>query len=90
MNIFYNIDEVPFLKESILTIGTFDGVHLGHKQIINQLLKESRERNLRNFLITFEPHPQVVIQRADKPEVHLINTLKERLEIFEELGLKIF
>lgn len=88
MNIFYNIEEVPFLKESILTIGTFDGVHLGHKQIITKLLEESKEKGLRNFLITFEPHPQVVIQRADKPEVYLITTIKERLEIFGELGVE--
>lgn len=88
MNIYYNIDEVPFLKETILTIGTFDGVHLGHKQIISRLLEESKNKNLRNMILTFEPHPQVVIQRADKPEVHLINTLKERIEIFEELGLE--
>jgi riboflavin kinase/FMN adenylyltransferase len=87
MNIYYNIEDVPFQKETIITIGTFDGVHLGHKQIISRLLEEAREKNLRSMLITFEPHPQVVIQRADKPEVHLINTLKERMEIFEQLGV---
>ncbi|OGU61399.1 MAG: riboflavin biosynthesis protein RibF [Ignavibacteria bacterium GWF2_33_9] len=88
MNIFYNIEDVPFQKESVLTIGTFDGVHLGHKQIISKLLSDAKEKSLRSLVITFEPHPQVVIQRADKPEVYLINSLKERLELFEKNGIE--
>ena len=88
MNIYYNIEDVPFQKESVLTLGTFDGVHLGHKQIISKLLSDAQEKSLRSLVITFEPHPQVVIQRADKPEVYLINTLRERLELFEQLGIE--
>lgn len=88
MNIFNSIEEVTYQKETVLTIGTFDGVHLGHRQIISKLLKDAEEKNLRSFIITFEPHPQIVIQKADKPEVYLINTLKERLKIFEDLGVE--
>jgi riboflavin kinase/FMN adenylyltransferase len=88
MNIFHNLEEVSFQKNTIVTIGTFDGVHLGHKLILNKLIEETKSNEYRNFVITFEPHPQIIIQRPGKPEIKLLTTIKERLELFDELGIE--
>jgi riboflavin kinase/FMN adenylyltransferase len=70
--------------EVVLTIGNFDGVHLGHQALIRQVVREAREAGLRSDLLTFHPHPQSVL-REDPPPI--ITTLPLRLRLFEELGL---
>ena len=60
------IEEIPFNKNSVITVGTFDGVHLAHQKIIVKLLHVPRERNGRSVVVTFEPHPREVITRANR------------------------
>ncbi|MGE5497172.1 MAG: bifunctional riboflavin kinase/FAD synthetase, partial [Syntrophothermus sp.] len=64
MNIFRNIDEVNKVEDTVLTIGTFDGFHKGHQQIISSLVSESEAGKGRSFLITFEPHPRSVLSSS--------------------------
>ena len=71
-------------QELVLTIGNFDGVHLGHQALIRQVVREARETGLRSDLLTFHPHPQSVL-RADPPP--MLTTLPLRLRLFEQLGL---
>lgn len=84
MNIFYQIDDVPYEEHSIITIGTFDGIHRGHQQILNRMKAEAISSGRRQIVVTFEPHPQIIVQRTDKPEIHLLTTISERLELFEQ------
>jgi riboflavin kinase / FMN adenylyltransferase len=70
--------------EVVLTIGNFDGVHLGHQALIRQVVREAREAGLRSALMTFQPHPQSVL-REDPPP--MITTVPLRLRLFERLGL---
>ena len=63
-------------QKSIVTIGTFDGVHIGHQEIIKQLLKQSQKYNLTSVLLTFFPHPRMVLQQ--NKDIKLINTIEER------------
>jgi len=70
---------------SILTLGTFDGVHKGHKKIISRLISEAKEYNLKAIILTFFPHPRSII--SDKKNIKSINTLDEKIEIFGQLGL---
>lgn len=88
MNVFYQIDDVPFVENSVLTIGTFDGIHRGHQQILKKLKNEFNTNGRRPLVITFDPHPQIIVQRADKPEMHLLTTISERLELFEQHGVE--
>ncbi|MEE9555219.1 MAG: bifunctional riboflavin kinase/FAD synthetase [candidate division Zixibacteria bacterium] len=68
------------------TIGSFDGVHLGHRRIISTLLKISEEENLIPTLVTFEPHPQLVLGK--RGPVEILTTLDEKLDILESSGIE--
>ena len=70
---------------SVVTIGTFDGVHLGHKAILTQLVDAAKKDSLESILLTFFPHPRMVLQKESS--VRLINTIKERTEIIEQTGV---
>lgn len=90
MNIYRNIDEVKFDLNTVITVGTFDGVHLGHKQIIETLINISNEKKYRNFIVTLDPHPRIVLQKnnPEKSEIKLLNDLEDRLELFENYGIE--
>jgi riboflavin kinase/FMN adenylyltransferase len=72
-------------EATVVTIGTFDGVHIGHKKIIKQLIDVSKRDNLKSAVLTFFPHPRMVLQKDSK--IKLINTIEERGKILEALGL---
>lgn len=87
LQIFRNLDEVKGLKNPVITIGTFDGVHLGHQKIIAQINEEARKIGGESVLFTFFPHPRMVLH----PENHnlkLIQTQSEKLEKLDKLGLQ--
>jgi len=71
--------------DTIITIGTFDGVHLGHQEIFNVLINKSKNNGCRSFVITFEPHPRMVIQ--PNSDLKLLTTFEEKVEILEEMGI---
>ncbi len=82
---FNNIQVNDFKSDSIVTIGTFDGVHLGHKKIIESLIDKAHSNNLKSVVLTFFPHPRMVLQKDT--DIKLINTLDEKSQILERLGL---
>ena len=75
----------PFNSETIVTIGTFDGVHIGHQKIIKKIINASKKNNLKSVVFTFFPHPRMVLQKDT--DIKLINTLNERSDILDNLGL---
>jgi len=80
-----DITNLPFFKNAAITIGTFDGVHTGHLQIIHQLKKEAQENNGESVIITFDPHPRMVLNRLkDQPPIKLLNTLSEKIELLNK------
>ncbi len=72
-------------KRTILTLGTFDGVHVGHQSIIEKVVTEGKKRNLESIVLTFFPHPRMVLQQDDS--LRLLNTIEEKGELLEILGL---
>lgn len=68
-----------------ITIGTFDGVHIGHRQILERLINNAKHANLNSVLVTFFPHPRMILQKESN--LKLLNTLDEKIEILESLGL---
>ena len=87
MTVYRDFDEIPRDENTVLTLGAFDGGHRGHQQIFKRLLDVSKNEGLRNVLITIDPHPQIVLQKSDRQQLHLLTTIKERLEIFEAFGI---
>jgi riboflavin kinase/FMN adenylyltransferase len=78
-----DIEQLPLFRNAVITIGTFDGVHAGHLQIIKQLKEEAARINGETVIITFHPHPRLVIQTG-KSEIHLLNTLEEKTELLKK------
>jgi len=88
MQIFKTFDEVEFNPNSIITLGTFDGVHKGHRKILNRLGEISKAENLRPIVITIDPHPQIVLQTPDRERIQLLTSIKERIELFDKYGVE--
>ena len=86
MQIHRDITNLPQFKNAVITIGTFDGVHLGHRQIIDNLKTAAAEVNGESVIITFHPHPRKVVSSVITG-VRLINTLAERIELLEQTGI---
>ena len=77
-----NYDKEHF---TAITIGTFDGVHIGHRKILERLINNAKEMNLRSTVLTFFPHPRMVLQKDS--DIKLLNTLDEKRQILESMGL---
>ncbi len=71
--------------QTVTTIGTFDGVHLGHRKILERLTNNAKKTGLKSTVLTFFPHPRMVLQKD--VDIKLLNTLEEKTQILETLGL---
>ena len=87
MVIYRNINEIEKNDSTIISVGTFDGVHCAHRQVINKLLELAAGKNSRSFIITFDPHPQEILKNKT-PEIKLLTTISEKLKLFKELGIE--
>jgi riboflavin kinase/FMN adenylyltransferase len=85
MNVVNGIENYKADSKSILTIGTFDGVHLGHQKIIASLVTKAKQQNLQANILTFFPHPRMVLQKESN--LKLIDTLEEKQNLLSELGI---
>ena len=79
MNIYKSFEEIDYNSNSIITIGTFDGVHKGHRFIIAELKRLAKMYDLRPVVITFDPHPQIVLNKRPGNPVRLITSLEEKI-----------
>lgn len=86
MNVFRNIDELQQFNNAVITIGTFDGVHLGHQQIISRINQIAKDNAGESVIITFHPHPRLVIQ-PDGQAVQLLSTPNEKIELLKKYGV---
>ena len=74
--------------QSVITIGTFDGVHVGHRAIMQRLVAAAKQQGLVSAVLTFFPHPRMVLQKNS--DIKLINTLSEKKQLLENIGLDYF
>ncbi len=86
MKTYNSLDDFKVNFKTVVTIGTFDGVHLGHRYIINQLNKIAEREGAESVLLTFSPHPRIVLQDNDD-SLKLIDTLEEKKKKLEKIGL---
>lgn len=82
MQVHRDINNLPSFENAAITIGTFDGVHTGHLQIIRQLKKEAQNNDGESVIITFDPHPRMVLNsKKGQPPIKLLTTLSEKIEL---------
>ena len=85
MKVYNSIAAYKKIKSSIVTIGTFDGVHVGHQKILKQLYKTALANELESILVSFFPHPRMVLQKESS--LKLLNTIEERTQMIEKTGI---
>ncbi len=86
MAVFFDIQHLPEFKNAVLTIGTFDGVHRGHKAILEQVVNHARQVHGESILLTFEPHPRKLLF-PDQP-LGIITPLRQKLKLITDLGIE--
>lgn len=86
MNIFHSIPDFKSTKKTILTLGTFDGVHKGHKKILEKITQSTENEKYESLVLTFFPHPRMVLH--GKSEVKLLNTIDEKIDLLEKSGIQ--
>jgi riboflavin kinase/FMN adenylyltransferase len=87
MNSVFQLNDIHYVKNSVVTVGTFDGVHLAHQELIRDVVQRARERNGRSVVVTFDPHPKEVL--VGNP-LHLLTSIEERQQMCEQLGVDVF
>jgi len=88
MEVAHSKNEVRRQKNSIVTVGTFDGVHLGHQEILREVIRRASAKRSRSVCVTFDPHPKEVVVKGGY-SVEILTTVDERIEIFRELGFDL-
>jgi riboflavin kinase/FMN adenylyltransferase len=86
LKIFNSINEFHCSKKTILTLGTFDGVHLGHRKILEKLTQNTEEDKYESLVLTFYPHPKMVLQ--GESEVKILNTIREKIDLLASIGIQ--
>lgn len=86
MEIFDDLSKVTYDKNTVITLGTFDGIHVGHKKIIERVVAKSSFYGGRSFLITFDPHPRSIVSEDHK--IQILSTLEEKLLLLKSLGIQ--
>ena len=85
MEIIHSLSNYNLTQNTVVTIGTFDGVHIGHQKIIEQVVSTAKKLGKKSVLLTFFPHPRMVLQQ--NTSIELINTIDERAELLSKTGL---
>jgi riboflavin kinase/FMN adenylyltransferase len=83
-----HLNEVERLDNTVLTVGTFDGVHEGHRALMETVVEKAKKRDARSVVVTFDPHPRTIIH-SKSDGIKLLTTLRERAEILETIGIDV-
>lgn len=86
MKVHYSLDQLPDFRNAVLTIGSFDGVHRGHQELLNRVRQTARSVDGESIVITFHPHPRLVVYPNDK-ELRLLTTIEEKIERIGRFGV---
>lgn len=88
LRIFNSINDFTATKKTIVTLGTFDGVHIGHNAILDKICKAAQQENLESVILTFFPHPRLIV--SDNYDIKLLNTIEEKSILLEKKGIQNF
>lgn len=85
LKIFHSINDFSSTKKTIITLGTFDGVHIGHKKILDKVIQNTATEEYESLVLTFFPHPRMVLQGDS--DIKLLNTIDEKIKLLDKIGL---
>ena len=88
MKIYNSINNFTTTKKTIVTLGTFDGVHIGHNAILDKICKVAKHENLESIILTFFPHPRKIV--SNNYDIKLLNTIEEKSVLLEKIGIQNF
>ena len=88
MKVFWRVQDVPRDPHTVLSVGTFDGVHRGHQVILQNMLIAAQQDNCRDLVVTFHPHPRQVLAGDRRPPIQLLTTIEERLDLLAKFGVQ--
>ncbi len=86
MEIYFSLDNISSYKSSVLTIGSFDGLHRGHQEIVNRTIHMAKGKRVPSIVVTFDPHPRHILNHEDS-KLPIILDLKNKLTMLEDLGV---
>lgn len=81
MNVYHDLKHLPKFRNAVITIGSFDGVHCGHQRILEQVKALAKAENGESIVITFHPHPRLVLAQSDNTNLALINSIEEKINL---------
>jgi riboflavin kinase/FMN adenylyltransferase len=90
MKVYYSLEDLPLFERTVLTIGSFDGVHCGHQKIIENIKKLAQSIGSASVVVTFEPHPRLVLTpsvKNDSPPLKLLTSTAEKVKLLEKYGI---
>ncbi len=88
MKIYTTLQDFTATKKTIVTLGTFDGVHLGHTAILDRICNIAKQENLESVVLTFFPHPRLIV--SNDSEIKMLNTMSEKAKLLEQKGIQNF
>lgn len=88
MKLVNQLSEITHDRNSVVTVGSFDGMHLAHQEIVREVVQRAKRGNGRSVIVTFEPHPREVV--GNHKGIPILTTLAEKQEIAEDLGVDLF
>lgn len=84
MRVFHGVENLPDFKKSVVTVGSYDGVHIGHREILNLLVKQAKKIGGESVVITFSPHPREVLYGEN---IEFLNSIEEKELLLESIGI---
>lgn len=85
MKVYYGFDNIPKLSQAVATMGSYDGVHSGHRELLQQVVALAKRENTQSVVLTFDPHPRYVL--GSGANLQLLNTLEEKIYLLERQGI---
>jgi riboflavin kinase/FMN adenylyltransferase len=87
MKIITGLDQVTKGRDSVITVGNLDGVHLGHRQLLNRVMEIAKQRDLTGTVITFDRHPRTVVSSSPVSKIRILTNLDEKIEFVKKQGI---
>jgi len=88
IKVFRGFEDIPHRVETVITVGSFDGVHNGHRELLSRLKHIANQDDLRAVALTFDPHPQIALGKNNKEPIKLLSSVEEKIILMDKFGVE--